>query len=156
MRTFAFTGHRPKDLPEGFGFRQVGMAIRDFIDSEGVPPSDFVTGGALGIDSWAAEYAIERMIPLHLFLPFEPEVMARFWRDPAVARLQRHIAYATTLHITQRGAYDVRAYQKRNEQMVDAADLVLAFWTGKKFGGTANCIRYAESVGKPVVNLFHR
>ena len=47
----------------------------------------------------------------------------------------------------------VRAYQQRNEAMVNNANYVFAVWTGKPVGGTANCIRYALSQGKDVYNL---
>lgn len=36
-----------------------------------------------------------------------------------------------------------------------ASDLVLALWNGTA-GGTANCIKYAEKVGKPIVNCWSR
>jgi uncharacterized phage-like protein YoqJ len=45
------------------------------------------------------------------------------------------------------------AMQLRNIWMVDHADEVWAFWDGSK-GGTANCVKYAERVNKPVRNLF--
>jgi hypothetical protein len=41
-------------------------------------------------------------------------------------------------------------FQVRNKYMVDQADKVVAFNDGRTTGGTANTIRYAESVGKPV------
>lgn len=42
--------------------------------------------------------------------------------------------------------------QKRNEYMVDLADRVIAVWDGSK-GGTANCIKYAEKVGKEIIKI---
>ena len=45
--------------------------------------------------------------------------------------------------------------QVRNKWMVDNSDLVLALWNGTD-GGTANCVRYAEKVGKPITNLWER
>jgi len=40
--------------------------------------------------------------------------------------------------------------QKRNEYMVDNADIVIAVWDGTK-GGTCNCVRYAKKLGKDIV-----
>lgn len=40
--------------------------------------------------------------------------------------------------------------QKRNEYMVNLADKVIAVWGGSS-GGTANCVRYAKSVGKEII-----
>lgn len=45
-----------------------------------------------------------------------------------------------------------RKLQKRNEWLVDRVDTLLAVWTGRP-GGTANCVRYAERVGKPVIRV---
>ncbi len=44
----------------------------------------------------------------------------------------------------------IEAYQRRNEFMVDASDALAAFFDGSP-GGTANCVRYARSVGRRVV-----
>lgn len=154
MTTIAFTGHRPKDLPAGFSYSSFTRELERWLT---ITPEDmrFMCGGALGIDSWAAEYAMRNGIPFDLALPFRPRVMSNRWPIIAVDRLRAHIAAAETVHIiNDTGAYDVRAYQLRNEFMVNAADHVLAFWSGKPYGGTANCIRYALQVDRPVTNLL--
>lgn len=43
--------------------------------------------------------------------------------------------------------------QRRNEFMVDNADMVLAYHDGSE-GGTKNCVDYAKSQGAVVVNAF--
>ena len=43
-------------------------------------------------------------------------------------------------------------YQKRNEYMVDNADVVLAVWDGTA-GGTANAVRYAETLERPIFRI---
>ena len=43
--------------------------------------------------------------------------------------------------------------QLRNEAMVNDCDLLLALWNGTS-GGTANCIRYANSVKREIRNLW--
>jgi len=40
--------------------------------------------------------------------------------------------------------------QKRNEYMVDNSNIVIAVWDGTK-GGTYNCVKYAEKLGKEVI-----
>jgi uncharacterized phage-like protein YoqJ len=154
MTTFAFTGHRPKDLPPGFAMTATAWELDKFFAGK-FQDVRFVTGGALGIDSWAAEYAIRQGVPFTLALPFPPAVMSKFWPDEAVDRLWVHIQKASDVQIIHdHHTYDVRAYQLRNEFMVNAADVVLAFWTGKPYGGTANCIRYALQAEKKVINLL--
>ncbi len=49
---------------------------------------------------------------------------------------------------------DIRAaMQWRNEFMVDHSQLILACFDGSP-GGTANCLKDAETQGKPVVNTY--
>ena len=37
--------------------------------------------------------------------------------------------------------------------MVDNCTHVLAMWDGSE-GGTANCVKYAQAVNKPIINLW--
>lgn len=155
MTTFAFTGHRPKDLPQGFGFTRFAITLDQWLGMTNREPSRFITGGALGIDTYAADFAINHNIPFTLILPFRPAIMANFWTEMSRDKLTRHIGLANDVQIVHdEDSYDVRAYQERNIQMVNRADEVIAFWTGKNFGGTKNCIDYALSVNKPVHNLL--
>lgn len=154
MKTIAFTGHRPKDLPRGFDYQEFAQIMDSVIASRsGTDPLEFVTGGALGIDTWAAEYATQHNIPFHIITPFTHQVMTRYWKPEDAATLQRHIELATRAEALE-DFYRVDLYQRRNEAMVDRADCVLAFWTGKRHGGTWNAIQYALKVGKPVVNAI--
>lgn len=43
--------------------------------------------------------------------------------------------------------------QKRNEYMVDLADIVIAVWDGSA-SGTGNCVRYAERCGKQIIQIM--
>lgn len=154
MKTIAWTGHRPKDLHPSFTYQQFA-AILDGLKVNERADIAFITGGALGIDTWAAEYAITRGIPLDLHLPFRFQVQSKGWSDYATKTLEAHIAQANSVKVIHPGDYDVSAYQKRNISMVDDADIVFTVWTGKKFGGTFNCIRYAlNSAHKEVYNLL--
>jgi uncharacterized phage-like protein YoqJ len=151
MHTIAFTGHRPKDLP-GTGY----LDFRDALDMlvKGRTDLRFIVGGALGTDTWAAEYALSHHIPYTLVTPFDLGVMSQFW-NPTQRECLRIYAEHATDHITIcSGEYDIRAYQARNEYMVDHADVVFAVYNGKRGGGTYNCIRYALAQGKPVYNLW--
>ena len=46
--------------------------------------------------------------------------------------------------------YDQHGYFIRDCLMVDAADIVLAVWDGKEWGGTWNTIKYARDKGKEI------
>ena len=157
MKTIAFTGHRPKDLPIGFGrdnvFMHITLAMRRLGLDADLTAITFVTGGALGIDTWAADYALDRGIALTLITPFTSDVMTKFWSDADRERLEHHIEMANE-YIVLGGHYNPGNYQRRNEAMVNRADILFAFWTGKPNGGTANCINYATRVGRTIRNLL--
>ena len=46
--------------------------------------------------------------------------------------------------------YDKHGYFIRDCLMVDAADIVLAVWDGKEWGGTWNTIKYVRDKGKEI------
>lgn len=151
MHTIAFTGHRPKDLPREFERQQVYSALHQTLTAD--HDYHFVTGGALGIDTWAADYAFDMGFGLTLILPFPVSVMTKFWHPDDEGLLWTHRQMADEV-IVIGDSYNPAHYQRRNEAMVDRADEVIAFWTGKPFGGTANCINYALRVDKPIRNLL--
>ena len=78
---------------------------------------EIVSGGAVGVDSLASEYARKNKIKLTLFLP-------------------------------QYERYGRSAPIKRNQEIVDYADKIIAFWDGHS-KGTLSVIKYAEKTGKP-------
>ena len=78
---------------------------------------EIVSGGALGVDSCAAQYAKKNGLTLTVFLPnYE-----RYGRAAPI---------------------------KRNKEIVDYADKIIAFWDGKS-KGTLSVIQYAEKIKKP-------
>ena len=40
--------------------------------------------------------------------------------------------------------------------MVYNAEVIFAMYNGDKFGGTYNCVRYAEKQNKIIINLFKK
>jgi O-acetyl-ADP-ribose deacetylase (regulator of RNase III) len=77
--------------------------------------------------------------------------MSKFWKDHQKTALRDTWAYAEKTSVLA-PAYDVSIYQRRNERMVDLSDMVAAFWDGSS-GGTGNCVRYAQKVGKKMVRF---
>lgn len=96
-------------------------SIKDFDLSPYVPQECemIITGGANGIDTVAEEYADRHGIPKTVIRP----------------DYKRYGTKAAPI--------------KRNEQMVDMADSVLAVWDGKSTG-TKNTVNYAAKQHKPI------
>ncbi len=84
--------------------------------------SEIVSGGAVGVDSMAKRYAHAQNLPLRIIRP----------------------------NYTGTDLYEKRrAPLARNREIVDYADVVIAFWDGSS-SGTAYTIEYARKCGKPV------
>jgi len=139
----AFTGHRH------LSFAQVVSYLNKL--HQDYPDAIWITGGAIGLDSWAAEFAMDHGIELWLILPFPQKVMSKKWNDEQRGVLARSVAYSSKFSVLA-PTYDVSIYQRRNERMVDLSDMVAAFWDGSS-GGTGNCVRYAQKVEKKMVRF---
>ncbi len=139
----AFTGHRH------LSYNQVVSYMNKL--HQDYPDAIWVTGGAVGLDSLAASFAMAHNIKLWLILPFPPGVMSKFWSQAQRDVLERSIKYCDKFSVLS-PVYDKSIYQRRNERMVDLSDMVAAFFDGTP-GGTANCVRYAQQVGKRMVRF---
>jgi hypothetical protein len=97
---------------------------QDVIDAVNALPagSTVISGGAKGVDTWAAEAARARGLDVVEFRVNGYYPDKRAFRAAAMAR---------------------------NTQIVDAGDRVIAFWDGES-AGTADSIRKAQAAGKPV------
>jgi O-acetyl-ADP-ribose deacetylase (regulator of RNase III)/uncharacterized phage-like protein YoqJ len=138
-----FTGHRYLSL------RQVESYLNKL--HEDFPGAIWVTGGAVGLDSVASSFAMSHNIRLWLILPFQPKVMTKYWSAAQREVLDRSVKYCDKLSVLSL-TYDKSIYQRRNERMVDLSDMVAAFWDGSN-GGTGNCVRYAQSIGKRMIRF---
>lgn len=83
-----------------------------------------ISGGARGVDSIAEECARSLGLPVEVFL-------ADWNRQPD-------------------GSYDTKAGFRRNQSIVDASDIVVAFWDGVS-SGTRDAIVRAQKAGKPLI-----
>ena len=152
----AFTGHRPKGLgyPESDGRcnalkRLLRLLVRRLIQEQGV--THFISGMALGVDMYAAEIVLELkeqypQITLECAIPYERQAV----RWPAALR-ERYFSIAERCDketMLQR-QYTRDCMKKRNQYMVDCADVVLAVWNGEP-SGTGQTVWYAKEKGKIV------
>lgn len=147
------TGHRPNKLG-GYGklvFEELTMTACQGLGNVVGSVEKVISGGALGWDQALANAAIRLDIPLCLALPFDGFECK--WPKESQELLHRLIKRADEVVLVSDGSYAPWKMQTRNVWMVEHADTVLALWNGSD-GGTANCIRYAEKVGKPIINLW--
>lgn len=150
--TVCGTGHRPQHLPGGFSeeaFERLVMLAYRWLAAH--HPKAVVVGMALGWDQALAVAAIRLGIPVDAYIPFSGQANA--WPLKSHEKYQWILNQCRSSRIICFGEYRPSMMQDRNKEMVKASDQVLALWNGDD-GGTANCVRYAEKVGKPVINLW--
>ena len=130
----AFTGYRPQKMPFGFNesdprcidFKcRVKETIQALYD---MGYRHFISGGALGMDMFAAEAVLELR-----------------------ARHDRLFAQADITTATGH-AYTKSAMFRRNHYLVDNADLLLAAYDGQP-GGTAMTCELARRYDVPVMKI---
>ena len=119
------------------------------------PQSTIITGGALGTDMLVATLAIKAKLNSKVYLPFEFATHTARWNAASKANL-RWVLERSEVRVVGSSEYSTKLYFRRNERMVDDADLVIAFWDGREEGGTFGCMKYAEHCGKRVFDAFDR
>lgn len=165
--TVSFTGHRPSKM---CGYD--AAAYMDFVQrlarflAELCPgePLKVITGGAQGVDQlafWAADLAknLRGGITNAVYVPFRGQ--QSIWKETGLFSRQQYetmlqaadeMYYLAEKPETKSGV--VKALHARNHRMVEASDQVVAVYLGQDWhtesGGTAECMRYAESKGKPL------
>lgn len=148
----AFTGHRPNKLG-GFHtpnktFNWVMWQLDDALTH--LQPDRVISGMALGVDQWAAAFAVALGIPFTAAIPFAGQESV--WGSNAQLIYKKLLDLADEKVIVCPGSYAPRKMQIRNEWMVDRCDVLLAVWDGSA-GGTGNCVRYAEKKGKTIYRI---
>ena len=151
----AFTGHRPQRFrfkydethPDCVRIKKVLREQIEILINQGV--NVFITGMALGTDTWCAEIVLDLKKaghPLRLVAAIPCENQDAKWIDSSRRR------YANILKKVDETIYVSREYTsdcmlKRNRYMVDRAQYLVAVYDGGYSGGTAATVRYAEKKG---------
>lgn len=153
-KTVCFTGHRPEKLP---GFEAINNPELKIIKSmlyyqifsaaeEGF--EFFITGGARGVDIWAAEYVIEMKrkfpnIKLICAKPFEAHVES-FKGEDLWCYLNVIDKADEVIDVSKE--YSKQCYRLRNEFMVDNSSRLIAV-LGDMKSGTGQTVNYARKQG---------
>ena len=128
--------------------REVLRLVRE----EGV--SRFLSGGAVGFDTLAAEVVLEMIadypyVSLVIVRPCADQT--RGWSKADVARHDAILARASEV-VTLTPAYRPGCMQARNRYLVEHSGVCICY-LAERSGGTAYTVRYAASRGLPIVNL---
>lgn len=146
----SFTGHRPNKL----GGYTIPNLIYNNVTSQiektlrELKPEKAISGVALGVDQWAAKVCIKLGIPFIAAIPFEGQ--EKIWPQESKDRYNDLLKKAAETIYVCSPEYAAWKMQKRNIWMVDNSDVLIAIWD-QTSGGTANCVKYAKSIGKKII-----
>jgi uncharacterized phage-like protein YoqJ len=151
---YAFTGHRPNKLG-GYGEPAIrtlnafaNQIVRRLVD----PKTDRgISGMALGWDMAVANALHRSGYRWTAAIPFEGQ--ASNWPTPSRDEHRRLCASAPDVQWVCGPGYAAWKMQRRNVWMVDECTKLIALWDGSD-GGTANCVRYTQARGKPIINVW--
>jgi uncharacterized phage-like protein YoqJ/uncharacterized protein YeaO (DUF488 family) len=171
-KTIAFTGRRPKDLC-GYNYDNYRTFVKqltdilDGLNQQGY--SKFISGGAQGFDQlafWAVNCLKREHTDRHInnvvYVPFRGQECR--WAktgDFSQADYNKMLRFATeTIYLSENltdYSQIVNALHSRNHAMIDDCDLLVALYPSDDFmtskGGTAEAMRYAKSVSKPILQI---
>lgn len=145
MTVIAVSGHRPEKIPDQEYCRgQIQKAFKS------LQSSYIYVGMASGIDLLAGDVAIDLGIPYTAAKPWFGHKARK--DDVALYNKVIHNA-ADIVAVSNTMSFPGKwIYGKRNEYMVDHAEMLLAVWDGTD-GGTCNCIKYAMAQKQPIFRI---
>ena len=155
----AFTGHRPHKFPWKDNEADPRcIALKETLAEQiatlaGAGVTEYFTGGADGVDCWAAEIVLTMReknpaLKLHCLLPHEGQ--ADRWSDSAQERYHSILERADSVDYVSRQYYD-GCMIDRNHRLVESAGLLLAVFNGVRRSGTGATVNYARKMGKEII-----
>ncbi len=148
----SFTGHREFDRE-----RFDGALYRRILEIANTEASTFWSGMAVGFDLAAAEAVLKARdwganIRLNCVVPYVGQSL--FYSDRDVERYENIIRRANRV-ITLAEEYSREVYFRRNDYLIEQADMFIAYFDGNlSSGGTAYTIRHARRAGLTIENLY--
>ncbi len=150
-----FTGHRMMSDKQVIHASEKLETVISQLYEKGI--KIFISGGALGFDMVASITVINmktvyRDINIILALPCYDHMLK--WQDKYINHYNEiynrcdKIIYVTDNYYTQDCMY------KRDKFMVDNSRHCIAWYNGKKRGGTYYTINYAEQQNKNIINIY--
>ncbi|MBQ7760965.1 MAG: DUF1273 family protein [Clostridia bacterium] len=150
--TCCFTGHRvlPRDFTSDCLMRGIEYLINQGVDT-------FITGGAIGFDTKAAQAVLEAKkkypnIKLHIYVPCRNQ--DKKWNIKDKIAYQSLLKKADHVDINDKEYYD-GCMLERNRKMVDASSYCIAYYNGSR-SGTGSAVAYAKKQGVTVFNIYNK
>lgn len=168
-KTVCFTGGRPKNM---FGYKdfksysilkenmkqQIRLLINDGYKT-------FITGGAQGFDQLACRCIIDLQKEYEglkniIYVPYKGQESK--WLKEGLFSQEEYnylLSKADEVKVLS-DSFSYNALFKRNEKMIDDADLVFAYYEDDSWkdeavkGGTAGALRYAQKKNKPIIQVY--
>lgn len=148
--TCCFTGHRviQDDIEV---LKQKLSETVDMLISEGV--TRFISGGALGFDTLAAEVIIEKRKEKDIFLEIAVPCLGQDskWNAAQKKRYKNILDNSDAVTVLSK-QYITGCMHVRNRYMVDKAQVVVSYYRGRQ-GGTRATFLYAQEKEKRIINL---
>ena len=164
-QTICFTGHRPDRLG-GDASNPTQLWVKEALKAATQKALDeeikcFISGGALGVDQWAAEIVLDfkrQAKPARLCIAKPFPSQANRWKKEAKAAYDKILQGSDEIIDVSEGGFAAWKMHKRNRWMVDHGQYVIAVWDQERKGGTWNCLEYALKKGKKVfvINPFEK
>lgn len=157
----AFTGHRPKRLPWGSNeddpyCQALKIMLRRTVE-QAIQRGccHFLCGMALGCDTYFAETVLAvkqdaAHIRLEALVPCLDQ--AEHWSAADRRRYEDLLARCDVVTVLE-DTYTEGCMQRRNQVMVDRADLLITIWDGSA-GGTGSTVRYARKKGLELLSIW--
>lgn len=156
------TGHRSRDFDRNGArwcqeqLHRVIARLRSEHDGDSLN-----SGMANGTDLWAAVAAFDLGIHVDAWLPFPAEYQNRSWKRDERRLHQALLAKCREVNVTgslpEPGNASVTRsamldlYHKRNTQLVEHSDVLIACWSGRRHGGTWHAITQAIELAVPMI-----
>lgn len=154
----AFTGHRPQKFPwkrdesdpRCIKLKEALKAQIIRLAQDGV--TDFLSGMAEGVDTWAAQAVLDLrienpVIRLHCILPCKGQ--ADKWEPSSREQYRSILKQADSIIYVHRG-YCKNCMLERDRFLVAHAGRLLAVYNGEQRSGTAATIHYARKAGREI------
>ena len=153
MKACAFTGHRT--IEERHRGKISDLLLRAITYAYGEGCRTFITGGALGFDTLAAQEVIRfRMshpdVCFKIVIPCKDQCQS--WSQAQISVYEYTLANANEIEYVADEYFD-GCMRERNQRLVDSSDILIAY-VSRPRSGAAQTVRMAQRAGKTVYNLF--